>query len=268
VPGSLAEEFASTGLVSVPNAIDVDPTAPAGRLLDRTLRDQGWLGPDGLKCPPGLTSTRPTRVGDMATVAPRLWQAVTALLGGADRIAAPARISNAYSCNFQTYAESDSDWHVDGDSFVHHPDSPEQALLIFVLWSEVAAGEGAIQLAPEATGPILRYLREHPRGLRSGDVPVPSLVAATTERLEITGKAGDAWILHPRTAHRSTPNPAGPPRFISNPLIALRKPLRLHGLPNASALERRTRALLGAPFHTDPNARRLRFKHVPSTPSR
>ncbi len=191
---NLVEEFASTGVVRVPNAIDVDPVAPSGRLLDRTLRDQGWLSPDGLKCPPGLTSTRPTRVGDMATVAPRLWQAVTTLLGGADRIAPPARISNAYSCNFQTHAESD--WHVDGD-FLHHPDSPEQALLIFVLWSDA---EGAIELAPEATGPILRYLREHPRGLRSGEVPVPSLVAATTERLEITGSAGDAWILHPRTA--------------------------------------------------------------------
>jgi hypothetical protein len=204
MPANIAEDFTRDGLVKIPNAIDLGPDSPAGRLFRRTITDQGWLGDDGLKCPPGLTSTPPTRVGDLATVAPRLWQAVTALLGGADRIAPPARISNAYICNFRTYAESDTDWHVDGDFFVHHPDSPEQALLIFVLWSDVAPGEGATQLAPQATGPILRYIRDHPGGLRSGAVPVPTLVARTTERLEITGAAGDAWILHPLTARCPT----------------------------------------------------------------
>jgi hypothetical protein len=87
-----------------------------------------------------LTSTPPTLVADLATVAPRLWRAVTALAGGAQRVAPPARITNAFICNYRTRTESDSDWHVDGDFFVHHPDSPEQALLIFVLWSAPAAG--------------------------------------------------------------------------------------------------------------------------------
>jgi hypothetical protein len=257
---SIVEEFVRDGLVRIPSAIDLDPAAPAGRLFRRTLTEQGWLGSDGLDVPCGLTSTPPTRVGDLATVAPRLWDAVATLLGGADRIAPPVRIANAFICNFRTYVESDSDWHVDGDFFVHHPDSPEQVLLIFILWSDVTPGEGATQLAPAATGPILRFIRSRPRGVRSGAVPVPSLVASTAERLEITGKAGDAWILHPLTAHRSMPNPAGPPRFISNPVVALRDPLRLADEPDPSPLEVLTRNLLGEPFHTDPSARRLSFR--------
>ena len=258
--GSAAGEFIRDGSVRIPAAIDLGDGSPAGRLFRRTLRDQGWLGADGLNCPPGLTSTPPTRVGDMATVAPRLWQAVTELVGGADRIAPPVRISNAYICNFRTFEESDTDWHVDGDFFVHHPDSPEQVLLIFILWSDVAPGEGATEIAPATTGPILRYIRDHPAGVRSGEVPVPALVARTAERREITGNAGDAWILHPLAAHRSMPNPAGPPRFISNPVVALREPLRLDHRPVPSPLEKLTRNLLGEPFHTDPNARRLKFQ--------
>jgi hypothetical protein len=196
----------------------------------------------------------------MGTVAPRLWQMVVSLLGGTARIAPPARVANAFICNYRTTARSDTDWHVDGDFFVHHPDSPEQALLIFILWSDVAAGEGATQIAPAATGSILRHLRNHPAGLRSGEVPVPALVAATRDRLELTGRAGDAWILHPLTAHRSMPNPAGPPRFISNPVVALSEPMRLDDAPEPSPLEALTRVLLGEPFAADPNARRHTFQ--------
>jgi hypothetical protein len=42
--------------------------------------------------------------------------------------------------------------------------------------------------------------------------------------------------------------------------VALREPLRLNGSPDASALERLSQELLGAPFHTDPNAFRERFQ--------
>jgi hypothetical protein len=87
-----------------------------------------------------------------------------ALLGGAGRINRPARLGNTLICNFRTTGLSGSR-HVDGDFFVHHPDSPQQALLLFVLWTDVAEGKGATQAAPSATAGIPSPLKPLTRRL-------------------------------------------------------------------------------------------------------
>ncbi|MFD0392276.1 hypothetical protein ACFQ3Z_03725 [Streptomyces nogalater] len=192
------------------NALDLSPGSRLQVFFETTLRREGLTVDGRLRVPPGVTSLPPTRVADLAEVAPALWTAVCALLGGAKPIRRPARLGNALICNFRTTGLAES-WHVDGDFFVHHPDSPEQALLLFVLWTDVAEGEGATLAAPSATAGILRHLARHPAGLTSARIPARDFIGAPDRHLALTGKAGDAWILHPLTAHQSAPIPGAAP---------------------------------------------------------
>ncbi|QHA02417.1 hypothetical protein GQF42_03120 [Streptomyces broussonetiae] len=241
--------------------MDLTPGSRLRTLFDTTLRREGLTTDGRLTVPTGLTSLPPSRVADLADVAPVLWSTVCTLLGGAGRISRPARLSNALICNFRTTRLSES-WHVDGDFFVHHPDSPEQALLLFVLWSDAGEGEGATRAAPSATADILRHLARHPAGLTSAHIPARDYIGSPADHLSLTGNAGDAWILHPLTAHQSAPNPRGRPRFISNPVVALAEPMNLTDDPEEkSPLEELTRRLLGQPW--TPGESTVRESFVP-----
>ncbi|MEU7558408.1 phytanoyl-CoA dioxygenase family protein [Streptomyces eurythermus] len=253
--------FLRHGYVRVRNALDLSPGSRLQVFFETTLRREGLTVDGRLTVPPGVTSLPPTRVADLADVAPTLWAAVCALLGGAGRIKRPARLGNALICNFRTTGLADS-WHVDGDFFVHHPDSPEQALLLFVLWTDVEEGEGATLAAPSATAGVLRHLARHRAGLTSAHIPARDFVGDPARHLPLTGKAGDAWILHPLTAHQSAPNPRGRPRFISNPVVALEAPMNLADGPEPkSPLEELTSRLLGRPW--TPHADAVRHTFVP-----
>jgi hypothetical protein len=52
----------------------------------------------------------------------------------------------------------------------------------------------------------------------------------------MTGEAGDVVLLHPFTLHATSQNVLGVPRFITNPPLALREPMRFD--PPTSPVER------------------------------
>ena len=84
--------------------------------------------------------------------------------------------------------------------FKHFLDSPEQALLSVVLWSDVPSQHGGTYICPESVGHIARFLAQHPEGVGGADgaawLPFGDVIAQCSEFVEITGHTGDVRV-HP-----------------------------------------------------------------------
>lgn len=157
-------------------------------------------------------------------------------------------------------------WHVDGDFFVHYLDSPEQALLVVPLFTDVPPQGGGTALYPAGMRAVAAHLRAHPEGVSPRMVPRDHPDFGTEKNLnwfndvasrgadgdyvEACGDAGDVFLLHPLMLHSSTNNARRAVRIITNPPVSLREPFRFDragGSGDAySLVERATlRMLLG-----------------------
>src|SRR5690606_26840367 len=75
---------------------------------------------------------------------PKAYAVICQLLGGEDRIPENIRWGNGFIVNFSLGADSEwippspeaGGWHKDGDFFHHFLDSPEQGLLLIVIWKK------------------------------------------------------------------------------------------------------------------------------------
>jgi hypothetical protein len=124
-------------------------------------------------------------------------------------------------------------WHVDGQQFHHHLDSPDQALLPIFLWSDIGPGDGGTALAEGSHKVAARILAAHePDGL--DHVELGRLVAAEPRRsvVEAQGRAGDVVLVHPFLLHVGSMNTGERVRFITNPCITLKEPMRLDDPPS------------------------------------
>ena len=119
------------------------------------------------------------------------------LLGGTDRIDADASAwgdsfivnlglppSSSEPSSFGSASPTPAaltNWHVDGDFFVHFLDSPEQALLVIPLFSDIRPSGGATYIAPEGIRHVAQYLAAHPEGVVPARLSfVPSTSAPLT----------------------------------------------------------------------------------------
>jgi hypothetical protein len=201
------------------------------------------------------------------TEAPPVWEAICDLLGGAERVAPDTCFGNGMIINFRQDADRPwlppgpdvKGWHKDGNWFHHFLDSPEQALLVIVVWKDIPERGGGTYFAPDSVGHVARYLAAHPEGVTPNGFPIGELIAQCRDFRELRAQAGDVYLLHGFMLHSASANHAGTPRFITNPNVALREPLCLDRPDGAySLLERATLGHLGVP--------RLAFQ--PTTPRR
>jgi hypothetical protein len=186
---------------------------------------------------------------DVREFAPKVWDAVCDLVGGAERIAAdrPYAWSDGFIVNLREgadrpWAPASADapgWHKDGDFFRHFLDSPEQGLLTLVLWSDVQHRGGATFVAADSVRPVARFLADHPQGVYPFEPPTgegsasrpvvfpnADLIAQCGDFVEATGEVGDVYLLHPFILHAKAQNVLRLPRFITNPPLSLAEPLR------------------------------------------
>jgi phytanoyl-CoA dioxygenase PhyH len=171
---------------------------------------------------------------EVADFAPKVWGAACQLLGGEDRIEQPYTWGNGFIANLGLGAErpweppsaASPDWHKDGDFFRHFLDSPEQGLLTIVLWSDIEERGGGTFIAPDSVAPVARLLEQRREGVLPDDFPYDELIAQCSTFLETTGRLGDVVLMHPYMLHASSQNHRGTARFITNPPIALKEPMR------------------------------------------
>lgn len=151
-------------------------------------------------------------------------------------------------------------WHVDGDFFIHYLDSPEQALLVIPLFTSIRSGGGGTFICPPAIKHVASHLRDHPEGVTPYMLPraenpgfdpkldkqkvglgwfndlakrvAEEAVARGEEResafVEVTGDAGDVYLLHPLMLHSASTNYRREQRVITNPPVAIKQPFRFN----------------------------------------
>jgi hypothetical protein len=100
--------------------------------------------------------------------APKAWYAMCELIGGEDRMAEWCKdwkdgfIVNLgkpeYNPTDPLDPRSLDDWHSDGDWFTHFLDSPEQALLVIPLFSDVESKGGGTMICTDGIGLVAKHL--------------------------------------------------------------------------------------------------------------
>lgn len=121
---------------------------------------------------------------------------------------------------------------------MHFLDSPEQALLVIPLFSDIKHRGGATYISPEGLDHVAQYLAAHPEGCyptglsftpSTGlDDPAQkfSLLELANKKLtnfvELTGDIGDVILLHPLMLHSASKNYIRSHRIITNPPVALK----------------------------------------------
>ncbi|CCM02483.1 uncharacterized protein FIBRA_04583 [Fibroporia radiculosa] len=190
----------------------------------------------------------------VAAFAPKAWDAMADLLGGEERIDPPSSTwGDSFIVNLGTPELEGPDkyihptdldnWHVDGDFFVHFLDSPEQAMLVIPLFSDIKPRGGGTYISPDGIDLIAPYLAAHPEGvLPTGLSFTPSTSTAAEPKddpeywshlkeikrckrfVEVTGEIGDVVLMHPLMLHTASKNHLREVRVITNPPVGLKEP--------------------------------------------
>jgi len=241
--------FRRFGYVKVPRCFDTGPGSLADRWVRRHWERMGYDPHDPDSWAESKVHLPVEESAPADEVAPKAEAAMAQLLGGRGRFHPPTW-GDAFIANYQHGADApwappspeSKGWHKDGDFFVHFLDSPEQALLVIVLWSDVVERGGPTSIAADSVPVVARSLAEHPEGLwpcctegpeadeaRAAGEPVERMrirdwINRCETFHEAVGEAGDVFLLHPFALHRASQNVRRVARLITNPPVALKQP--------------------------------------------
>ncbi|RVX69688.1 hypothetical protein B0A52_06332 [Exophiala mesophila] len=180
---------------------------------------------------------------------PKAWDAICDLVGGEERVTDKSKTwSDSFIVNLGTEENEGKEfkpkeldnWHVDGDFFTHFLDSPEQALLVIPLYTDIIPNGGGTWVCTEGPAKIGKWLYDHPQGVTPQMIPVPLPKPESEDHLakfyatiqtcddssfhEMTGEVGDVILLHPLMLHSASKNGRRHIRIITNPPVSLKQP--------------------------------------------
>lgn len=177
----------------------------------------------------------PSRAVRVREFAPRA-QGAMQELGIAERLVEPNFWGDVFIANFAEGADEPfrapsaacPGWHKDGFMARHYLDSPEQALLVLVAWTDVQSQGGGTFIAPDSIGIVARYLAERPEGVEAQTGELSKLIHECREFVELTARAGDVIFCHPFMLHAVSQNVRRVERIISNPIVTLHEPMNFN----------------------------------------
>jgi len=225
------DHFLQRGHVTIPQCFSREL---AREWTDRAFQRLGYDRNDPTTWKVSRTHMALERQDDLKTFAPRAYAAACDLVGGEQRVKRPAMFfSEGFIVNFSEGADrpweapsaKSPGWHKDGNWFHHFLDSPEQALLMIFIWSDIKPRGGGTFIACDSVGVVARFLAEHPEGIAPGGFDFPGLAAQCHDFVEVTGDVGDIVLMHPYMLHAVSQNHSGIPRFITNPALSLVDPM-------------------------------------------
>ena len=164
---------------------------------------------------------------DARTFAPAAWGAAMDLVGGESRVRLPWQWGDGFIANlgvgddrpWQPPSPTAGGWHKDGDFFRHFLDSPEQALLTLVLWTDMLPKGGGTFVAADSVPVVARFLAERPEGVLPGEFDYAGLIGQCHDFVEMTGQAGDVVLMNQRVLHVAAPNARTTPRLMLSDFI-------------------------------------------------
>jgi len=209
------------------------------------------------------------RLRDPADCAPKAWQAMAELLGGEDKIQRQGfgdrgwvgwsdglivNIGSEYWEKTDIAPQELDNWHTDGDWFRHYLDSPEQALLVVTLFSDVNSRGGATYVSEDGLDYVAKWLYERPQGTNiwlkdeDGKRAINWIISDGKKFTEMTGKKGDVILMHPLMPHSAAKNHLRNIRIISNPAASIKEPFNFDR-PDGdySLVEQKTLKAIGKP---------------------
>lgn len=260
------EEFVDRGYCVLEHAFTAEQAAAARRRVWRRMAEKaGIVEHDPATWPAGYDIEERLAVPEvLACFTDRLVAAIEQLLG-------PARWRGERGWGFwpvnfahgagRPYGVPTEGWHVDGNWFRHHLNSPHQGLLLIGLFTDVQPRGGGTMVAEGTHIRTARVLHAHPEGLTHLELFDEVLAEPIGNFRELTGEAGDVVLAHPFLFHTRGFKHTGPPRFISNTEAGLREPMRFDRVPATehSILEESIRSALAGPPPTFRGALRCRF---------
>ncbi|MBI5631006.1 MAG: hypothetical protein HY921_08995 [Elusimicrobia bacterium] len=242
--------FFSRGHIALENCFSKDA---ARKFIDRAYQRLGYDPKD----PNTWKEERSFLPGESSVVvadfAPRAWEAICALVGGAERVVhgSAHTWSDCFIVKFPSRDPAgenrgDMNWHLDGSHEPRFLDTAEMGLLTFVLWSDAGPGSGGTRIACDSVGRVARCLLEHPEGVVKTEIPINEIVGECRDFVELTGRAGTVVLAHPYLLHCETANFSMTPRFLTARQVDLVAPLRFdRPLAQACAVELSVLSALG-----------------------
>ena len=237
------EHFVEHGYVILRRAFD---PAVASAWVDEGFKRLGYDRRDPTTWANPRIHMPTTKTIDVRDIAPRVWQAVCELLGGEERLRVPYNWSDAFIMNLGVGADqpwappsaASKGWHKDGDFFRHFLDSPEQALLTIVCWTDMVHTGGGTFIAPDSVAHVAKFLAARPEGVTPN--AFSGLINECRDFIELTGNAGDVVLHHPFMLHATSQNVLRVERAITNPPVMLKEPMNFNRANPAefSAVER------------------------------
>ena len=172
---------------------------------------------------------------EVADFAPKVWGAACELLGGEDRIEQPYTWGNGFIANLGLGA--DREWEPPSAAT---PGLAQGRRLLPPLPRLARAGAADDRAVVGHRAPRRRHLRggrlrgpgrprcstERREGVLPDDFDYQDLISQCTSFVETTGRLGDVVLMHPYMLHAVSQNHRGTARFITNPPIALKEPMR------------------------------------------